>query len=315
MCIDFTDLNKACPKDSNPLLRVDVLVDSTSQHQLLSIMDAFSGYNQINLNKANQKKTLFVTSQGLFCYKVMPIDLENAGTTYQRLKNKMFTHQIGRNFEVYVDDMLVKSRREDGHLDDFRETFNTLRSYNMQLNSSTCSFGVTVGKFLGFMVSQRVIEVNLNKIQAIIETTPPWNVKEVQSLNGKVVALNRYVSRATNKCLPFFCTLKKTFEWMAECQQAFEDLKAYLSSPSLLSPSKPREELFLYLVVSLTAVSATLVTKKDRMQKPVYYTSQAFRAGRVQCSVPQKGMRLNEWFVSISQQPTTNQSTKHWQQG
>ena len=110
---------------------VDVLVDSTAQHQLLSIMDAFSGYNQINLNKANQKKTLFVTSQGLFYYKVMPIDLENAGTTYQRLKNKMFTHQIGRNFEVYGDDMLVKSRREDGHLDDFRETFNTLRSYNM----------------------------------------------------------------------------------------------------------------------------------------------------------------------------------------
>ena len=131
MCIDFTDLNKAFPKDSNPLLRVDVLVDSTAQHQLLSIMDAFSGYNQINLNKANQKKTLFVTSQGLFCYKVMPINLENAGTTYQRLKNKMFTHQIGRNFEVYGDDMLVKSRREDGHLDDFRETFNTLRSYNM----------------------------------------------------------------------------------------------------------------------------------------------------------------------------------------
>ena len=95
--------------------------------------------------------------------------------------------------------------------------------------------------------------------------TPRWNVKEVQSLKSKVVALNRYVSRATNKCLPFFCTLKKTFEWMAECQQAFEDLKAYLSSPPLLSPSKPREELFLYLAVSLTAVSAALVTKKDRM--------------------------------------------------
>ena len=82
MCIDFTDLNKAFPKDSNPLLRVDVLVDSTAQHQLLSIMDAFSGYNQINLNKANQKKTLFVTSQGLFCYKVMSFSLKNAGATY-----------------------------------------------------------------------------------------------------------------------------------------------------------------------------------------------------------------------------------------
>ena len=90
MCVDFIDLNKACPKDSYPLLRVDVLVDSTAQHQLLSFMDAFSGYNQIKINEANQEKTLFVTSQGLFCYKVMSFGLKNAGATYQRLMNKMF---------------------------------------------------------------------------------------------------------------------------------------------------------------------------------------------------------------------------------
>ena len=88
---------------------------------------------------------------------------------------------------------------------------------------------------------------------------PPKNGKEVQSLNDKVATLNRFMSKATDKCLPFFCTLKKSFEWMAECQQAFEDLKAYLSSPPLLSPSKPEEELFLYLVVPLTAISAVLI--------------------------------------------------------
>ena len=126
MCVDFIDLNKACPKDSYPLLRIDTLVDSTMRHQLLSFMDAFSGYNQIRMEETNQEKTSFVTSQGLFCYKVMPFGLKNTGATYQRLMNKMFVHQIGRNVKVYVDDVLVKSIRENDYLSDLQETFDTL---------------------------------------------------------------------------------------------------------------------------------------------------------------------------------------------
>ena len=158
-------------------------------------------------------------------------------------------------------------------MEDLKETFDTLHFYNMKLNPSKCTFGVTVEKFLGFMVSQRGIEVNLDNIWAIIEMTPPKNVKEVQNLNGKVAALNNFVSRAMGKCLPFFRTLKKSFEWMVECQQAFEELKVYLSSLPLLIPSKSKEELFLYLAVSLAAVSAVLVREEERVQKPVYYTS------------------------------------------
>ena len=215
--MDFTDLNKACPKDSYLLPQIDILGDSTTRHQLLSFMNAFSGYNQIKLDEANQEKTSFVTSQGLFYYKVLPFGLKDVGATYQRLMNKMFAHQIGRNIQVYVDDMLVKSIREDDHLDDLKENFDTLHSYNMKLNPNKCAFGVMAGKFLGFMVSQRGIEVNLDKIQVIMELTPPKNV-EVQSLNSKVVALNWFISRATDRCLPFFRTLKNSFEWMAECQ-------------------------------------------------------------------------------------------------
>ena len=111
MCIDFTDLNKACPKDSYPLPRIDQLVDSTTGHKLLSFMDAFSRYNQIRIEEADQEKTSFVTSQGIFCYKVMPFGLNNAGATYQRLVNHMFHPQIGQNVEVYVDDMLMKIGR------------------------------------------------------------------------------------------------------------------------------------------------------------------------------------------------------------
>ena len=127
MCVDFIDLNKACPKDSYPLPCIDQLVDSTAGHQLLSFIDAFSGYNQIKMDEADQEKTSFITSQGLFCYKVMLFGLKNAGVTYQRLVNHMFRPQIGRNVEVYIDDMLVKSLDEGGHLDNLQETFETLK--------------------------------------------------------------------------------------------------------------------------------------------------------------------------------------------
>ena len=277
MCTDFIDLNRASPKDSYSLSRIDILVDITVRHQLLSLMDIFSGYNQVKLDEVNKEKTSFVTSQSLFCYKVMPFGLKNVGATYQRLMNKMFTCQIGRNVQVYVDDMLVKSIWEDDHLDDFKETFDTLRSYNIKLNPNKCAFGVITRKFLGFLVSQRGIRVNPNKVKAIMELTSLKNVKEVQRLNGKIAALSRFVSRATNKCLPFFRTLKKSFEWMAECQQAFKDLKAYISSPPLLSPSELGEELFLYLVVSLAVVSVALIREQSGVQKLIYFTSRALR--------------------------------------
>ena len=127
MCVDFTDLNKAYPKDSYPLPRIDRLVDSMAGHKLLNFMDTFSRYNQIRMDETDQEKTSFVTSQGLFCYKVMPFGLKNAGATYQRLVNHMFRPQIGRNVEVHVDDMLVKNQNEEIHLDDLQETFDTLR--------------------------------------------------------------------------------------------------------------------------------------------------------------------------------------------
>ena len=158
VCVDFTDLNKACPKDSFPLPRIDQLVDATAGHGLLSFMDAYSGYNQISMYGPDQAKTAFITDRGLYCYKVMPFGLKNAGATYQRLVNKMFTEQIGKTVEVYVDDMLVKSTAPEQHLTNLREVFAILRKYKMKLNPTKCAFGVASGKFLGFMVNQRGIE-------------------------------------------------------------------------------------------------------------------------------------------------------------
>ena len=221
MCMDFTDLNKTYLKDNFPLPRIDQLVDSTAGHKLLTFMDTFSGYNQIRMAEEGQEKTAFITSQGLYWYKVMPFGLKNARATYQRLVNKMFSKQIDRNMEVYVDDMLVKSREELAHLDDLKETFSTFKQYQMKLNPSKCAFGVSSKKFLGFMVSQRGIEANPEKVQAILNMTSPKTITEVLKLTGRIAALNRFVCRATDKRLPFFKTLKQAFSWTDECEVAF----------------------------------------------------------------------------------------------
>ena len=141
----------------------------------------------------------------------MAFGLKNARATYQRLVNRMFFHQIGRNVEVYVDDMLVKSNDEANHLDNLKKTFSTLRKYNMKLNPAKCVFVVASGKFLGFMVSHQGIEANPNKVKEKIKVKSPKTMKEVQSLVGKVATLNRFVSKATDKCMPFFKVLKKVF--------------------------------------------------------------------------------------------------------
>ena len=177
--------------------------------------------------------------------------------------------------------MLVKSKEELAHLDDLRETFTTLRQYQMKLNPSKCAFRVIPRKFLGFMVSQRGIEVNPKKVRAILDMTSPKTVKEVQKLTRRIAALNRFISRVTNKCLPFFKTLKQAFAWIVECEVAFQELKRYLSNPPLLSPSKEGENLNLYLAVSATAMSAALIREEDRKQLSVYYVSQAFQGAKV----------------------------------
>ena len=158
----------------------------------------------------------------------------------------------------------------------------------MKLNPSKCAFGVLFGKFLRFMVSHRGIEANPDKIQAILNIEPPRNIKEVQSFTGRVAALNRFVSKAIDKCLSFFKVLKKAFKWTDKCQKTFQDLKAYLTAALLLSLSVPSEELYLYLAVSLHAVSSALITEEGKIQKPAYYTSRALRGAEGRCPMMEK---------------------------
>ncbi|BBG96834.1 Protein kinase superfamily protein [Prunus dulcis] len=136
VCVDYTDLNKACPK-------VDQLVDSTSNNKLLNFMDAYSGYNQIMMHEDNKLNTSFIIERGTYCYKVMAFRLKSSRATYERLVNKILKEQIGKTIEVYVDDMLVKALERADHIKNLAEAFSLLRKYSMKLNPSKCTFGVS----------------------------------------------------------------------------------------------------------------------------------------------------------------------------
>ncbi|RVW43671.1 Transposon Ty3-I Gag-Pol polyprotein [Vitis vinifera] len=228
--------------------RIDQIVDSTSGQGMLSFLDAFSGYHQIPMSPDDEEKTAFITPHGLYCYKVMPFGLKNAGATYQRLMTKIFKPLIGRSVEVYIDDIVVKSKTREQHILHLQEVFYLLRKYDMKLNPSKCAFGVSAGKFLGFMVSQRGIEVSPDQVKAVMETPPPRNKKELQRLTGKLVALGRFIARFTDELRPFFLAIRKagTQGWTDNCQNALERIKHCLMHPPILSSPIPKEKLYMY---------------------------------------------------------------------
>ena len=249
----------------------------------MSFLDAFQGYHQIPLALDDQEKTTFVTPTGNYYYKVMPFGLKNAGSTYQRMMTKMFESQLGKSIEVYVDDMVVKSRVVSEHVGDLTDIFKILRKHKLRLNTSKCSFGVGSGKFLGYMVTHRGIEVNPDHIKAINSLQPPQNPKEVQKLTGMTAVLNRFISRSADRCRPFFLLLHKwkEFEWTEECAVAFQQLKEYLSRPPIMSSPEVDEVLFAYLAVASYAISFVLIRVNSVIQRPICYVSKSLHEAEV----------------------------------
>ncbi|GKV47203.1 hypothetical protein SLEP1_g54121 [Rubroshorea leprosula] len=254
MCIDYTNLNQACPKDCYPMPSIDKLVEAASSNERLSLLDAYSGYHQVPMAPEDEEKTSFYAGDEIYCYVMMPFGLKNAGATYQKMVTIVFRAQIGKNLEVYVDDIVVKSLKAENHLADLDETFNNLRKNRMRLNPAKCIFGVESGKFLGFMVSRRGIEVNPEKIRAIAEMEPPKSVKDIQRLTGRVAALHRFIS----------------------------------SSPPLLTKAVDGEILYLYLGISDEAISSVLVREEAKQQKPIYYISSVLHGAELRYPIAER---------------------------
>src|SRR5215469_15178013 len=228
----------------------------------------------------DRDKTAFISNFGIHCYNVIPFGLKNAGATYQRLMDRVFTNQKGRNIEVYVDDILVKTPIG---IADLNEVFDRLRLYNVRLNPDKCMFGVRAGKFLGFMLTQRGIEANPDKCTAIINMQSPNRLADIRKLTGRLVALGRFLPKSAAKALPFFKLLKKGqgFDWSNECEDAFQLIKQLLSQPLVLSRPQKGETLYVYLSINDEAIASVLIREDELGQYPIYFVSKVLHGAEV----------------------------------
>nr|GEU69452.1 hypothetical protein [Tanacetum cinerariifolium] len=213
-------------------------------------LDAYKGYHQIKMADEDEEKTAFITSQGIFCYSKMPFGLKNAGATYQRLVDKAFQKQIGRNLEVYVDDLVIKSQR---------------RGYKLDADG---------------------LRLSPDKVKVVMDLPSPKCLKDVQKLNGKLASLNKFLSKPAEKSLPFFktlkkCTKKSDFQWTREAEKAFKEMKQSIAELPMLTTPKEKEELIIYLAAVKEAISAVLMTERDGKQVPIYFVSRALQGPEV----------------------------------
>jgi hypothetical protein len=210
VCIDFRDLNRATPMDGYPMPVADLLVDAAARHKIISFMDGNAGYNQIFMATEDVAKTAFRCPGHieLFEWIVMTFGLKNAGATYQRDMNYIFHELISKIVEIYIDDVVIKSLDHESHLADVRKNLECTRKYGLKMNPNKCAFGVSAGEVLRFLVHKGGIEVGKKSMKAFDEVVPPTNLKELQSLLGKINFVRRFISNLSQKVLPFFSTIK-----------------------------------------------------------------------------------------------------------
>jgi hypothetical protein len=297
MCIDFNSLNKAYPKDNFPLPRIDMIVDSAAGCEVMSLLDCFSGYHQIYMKEEDKASTSFITPFDTYCFVRMPEGLKNDGSTFSRLTKTVLESQVGRNIFTYADDIVVASKNKEDHLTDLAETFANMRDARLRLNPEKCVFGVRQGKILGYLVSHRGIEANPTKIEAIINMTPPQSARDIQRLTGRLVALNRFISKSAERSLAFlkcYAAQKTSHGDQSKRRPLFPQkttrgkrLRITKAAPVRVgNPYQPNPllRLLLYVAALPHAVSAALVQEQTRegttRQCPTYYVSEVLTTSK-----------------------------------
>jgi len=279
VCIDFRDLNKATPKDEYPMPVADQLVDAASGHKILSFMDGNAGYNQIFMAEEDIHKTAFRCpgAIGLFEWVVMIFGFKSAGATYQRAMNYIFHDLISWLVEVYIDDVVIKSKEIENHIADLRKVFERTRKYGLKMNPTKCAFGVSAGQFLGFLVHERGIEVTQRSINAIKKIQPPKDKTKLQELIGKINFVRRFISNLSGILEHFTPLLRlkadQEFTWGAEQQKALDNIKEYLSSPPVLIPPQKGIPFRLYLSAGEKSISSVLIQELEGKERVVFYLS------------------------------------------
>ncbi|KAK1613580.1 hypothetical protein QYE76_019097 [Lolium multiflorum] len=257
----------------------ETLINAAAGHKVLSFMDGNAGYNQIFMAPEDIHKTAFRVpgAVGLFEYVVMTFGLKNAGATYQRAMNYIFHDLIGKLVEIYIDDVVVKSVSMEGHLDDLRRVLDRTRKFGLRMNPKKCAFGVTAGQFLGFLVHERGIQIGLKSQEAVRTMQPPTTKKELQRLIGKINFVRRFISNLSGRIEPFMALVKTKsddeFHWGAEQQQAFDEIKRYLTTPLVLVPPQQDRPFYIYLSVPDTSIASVVVQLYEGVEKVVFYLS------------------------------------------
>ncbi|GJS04063.1 reverse transcriptase domain-containing protein [Tanacetum coccineum] len=312
-----SDRAKAIQAEVQKLVKAGIIREAF-YHEWLSnpvMVKKHDGYHQMQMAESDEEKTAFHTSQGVYCYTKMPFGLKNASAMYQRLVDKDSDSQVGRNIEVYVDDLVIKSYTEAEMIRYIEKMFRTLRKINIKLNPKKCTFGAVEGMFLGYMISPDGIKPCPDKTEVVLQLPSPRTIKEVQSLNGKLASLNRFLSKSAEKSLPLFKTLKKcikksNFYWTPEAKQAFKQLKHHFSELPLLVAPKPKEELIVYLTTSYGVVSAVLMTERGTVQTPVYFVSRALQGPELNYT-PMEKLVLSLVFATKRVRRTVTKVERH----
>jgi hypothetical protein len=266
MCIEFTSLNKACPKDNFPLSRIDKIVDSAAGCEVMPLLDCFSGYHQIYMKEEDKASTSFITPFGTYCFIRMPEGLKNAESTFSRLTKTVLEGQVGRNIFTYVDDIVVASRSKEDHLANLAETFANMRDARLRLNPEKCVFGVRQGKILGYLVSHRGIKANPTKIQAIINMTPPA-VTQRSATTDRQVDCPQQIHLQIRRAKPPFPQNTPRRKRLRMGARAGSGLRFVEAVPVRIGHSykpRPLATLLLYVAASPHAVSAALVQEQSR---------------------------------------------------
>jgi hypothetical protein len=208
--VDFRDLNRATQKDEYPMPVAEMLINATAGNKILSFMDGNAGYNQIFMAPEDIHKTAFRVPGvvGLFEYVVMTFGLKNAGTTYQCAMNYIYHDLVSKLVEIYIDDVVVKSTSIEGHLGDLRQVFERIKRFGLKMNPKKCTFSVSVGQFLGFLVQERGIEIGLKSQEIVRAMVPPTTKRELQQLIGKINFVRRFISNLSGRIKPFMDLVK-----------------------------------------------------------------------------------------------------------
>ena len=286
LCVDFRKVNNLTIKDSYPLPRMDDSIDALSGSKWFSTLDLSSGYWQVKMDPKDTEKTTFATPFGLYQFKVMPFGLANAPATFERLMERVLAGLHWETCLIYIDDIIAFSKTFDEHVDRLTQVLQILRAANLKLASHKCKLFRSRVEFLGHVVSDRGVETDPKKIEAISGWPEPKTVKEVRSFIGLSSYYRRFVKDFAKLARPLHRLTEKdtSFEWTTECQEAFNSLKAALASPPILGYPLVDGLFTLDTDASLDGIGAVLSQEQDGVEKVIaYYTRALTHTERKYC--------------------------------